>query len=61
MRLKDYLKILEEYNPEAEIEFETVNELGKKRFEIFYRGGPDSKNKKTCEIVRIYIGDPIDF
>ena len=61
MKLKDYLIILEEYNPEAEIEFEMINQLGKKSFEIYYRGGPNNGNKKTCEVVRIYIGDQTDF
>lgn len=61
MRVKQLIDCLQEYNSEAEIEFFSLTELGRRHFEIYYRGGPDDGNKKTCEIVSFFVGDKTDF
>lgn len=56
MKVKELIDHLQEYNSEAEIEVEIIKELPPQAFEIYYRGGPNNNNKKTCEYIRIYIG-----
>lgn len=61
MKVKELINDLQEYNPEAEIDFFTLGELSRKYFEIYYRGGPDDGNKKTCEIISFFLGNETDF
>lgn len=61
MKIKQLIDHLQQYNPEADIEIFSLTELPRKYFEIYYRGGPDDGNKKTCEIVSFFVGDKTDF
>ncbi len=54
MKVKELIKELEQYNPDAEME--TIADNRKQRFSLTFGGG-DGATKMNCESVSIYLDD----